>query len=145
MCSFNRGNIEGTNSSKICIWCLCVYVLCLRGDWFCRLTWQRVDIYVGRVWKCVFACDLSLTVLRWPCVVDRTLKSNYYYYYHHSQSASGYKAHQNLAQEGKVQRFGQMHRKWALLFRDRFSSYVDKLVVGLSGNVEECDTYILTC
>ena len=81
MCSFNRGNIEGANSSKICVWCLCVYVLCLWNDWFCRLTWQRVDTYVGRVWKCVFAYDLSLTVLRWPCVVDRTLKSNYYYYY----------------------------------------------------------------
>ena len=24
MCSFNRGNIEGTNSSKICVWCLWV-------------------------------------------------------------------------------------------------------------------------
>ena len=43
MCSFNRGNIEGTNSSKICVWCLCVYVLCLRRDWFCGLTWQRVE------------------------------------------------------------------------------------------------------
>jgi len=29
---------------------------------------------------CVFAYDLSFTVLRWRCVVDRTLKSNYYYY-----------------------------------------------------------------
>ena len=27
----------------------------------------------------LLAYDLSLTVLRWPCVVDRTLKSNYYY------------------------------------------------------------------
>ena len=27
--------------------------------------------------RCAFAYDLSLTVLRWPCVVDRTLKSNY--------------------------------------------------------------------
>ena len=79
MCSFNRGNIEGTNSSKICVWCLCMYVLCLWSDLFCRLTWQRVDTYVRRVQKCVFAYDLSLTVLRRPCVVDRTLKSNYYY------------------------------------------------------------------
>ena len=29
MCSFNRGNIEGTNSLKICVWCLYLYVLCL--------------------------------------------------------------------------------------------------------------------
>ena len=28
-------------------------VSCLRSDWFCRLTWQRVDTYVRRVWKCV--------------------------------------------------------------------------------------------
>ena len=59
-----------------------MYVLCLWSDWFCRLTWQRVDIYVRRVWKCVFAYDLSLTVLSWPCVVDWTLKSSYYYYYY---------------------------------------------------------------
>ena len=47
MCSFNRGNIEGTNSSEICVWCLYIYmyVLCLWSDWFCRLTWQRVDTY----------------------------------------------------------------------------------------------------
>ena len=25
MCSFNRGNIEGTNVLKICVYCLCVY------------------------------------------------------------------------------------------------------------------------
>ena len=81
MCSFSMGNIEGTNSLKFFVWCLCMYILCLWSDWFCRLTWQRVDIYVRRVYKCVFAYDLSLTVLRWPCVVDRTLKSNYYYYY----------------------------------------------------------------
>ena len=34
------------NSSKICVCCLCMYVLCLQRDWFCRLTWQRVDIYI---------------------------------------------------------------------------------------------------
>jgi len=89
VCSFKRGNIEGTDCSKICVWCLCMYVLCLWSDWFCRLTWQRVDIYVRRVWKCVFAYDLSLTVLRWPCVVNRTLKSNYYYFYQPWWSFSG--------------------------------------------------------
>ena len=29
-----------------------MHVLCLQSDWFCRLTWQRVDIYVRRVYKC---------------------------------------------------------------------------------------------
>ena len=38
MCSFDRGNVEGTGSLKICVRYLCMYVLCLRGDWFCRLT-----------------------------------------------------------------------------------------------------------
>ena len=90
MCSFNRGNIEGTNSLKIDVWCLCMYVLCLWNDWLCRLTWQRVDMYVRRVWKRVFAYDLSLTVQRWPCVADRTLKSDYYYdyYYLHCRGLS---------------------------------------------------------
>ena len=59
--------------------CLFMYVLCLWSDWFCRLTWQRVNIDVRRVEKCIFAYDPSLTVLRWPCVVDRTLKSSYCY------------------------------------------------------------------
>ena len=59
MCSFNRGNIQGTNSSKICVWCLCIYVLCLWSDWFCRLTWQRVDNYI---------CEKSLEMCSclWP-------------------------------------------------------------------------------
>ena len=59
MCSFNRGNIEGTNSSNICVWCLCMYVLCLRSDWFCRLSWQRVDIYT---------CEesLEMCICLWP-------------------------------------------------------------------------------
>ena len=70
-----------------------MYVLCLRSDWFSRLTWRRVDIYVRGVQICVFAYDLNLTVLRWSCVVDRTLKFNYYYYYYYyyyysSRSAS---------------------------------------------------------
>ena len=34
------------------------------GFVFCRLTRQRVDIYVRRVYKGVFTYDLSLTVLR---------------------------------------------------------------------------------
>ena len=63
MCSFNRGNTEGTNSSKIWAWCLCMYVLrhvCVGicfVDWF---DWQRVHVWeefyrrvhlpVTRVW-----------------------------------------------------------------------------------------------
>ena len=84
MCFFNRGNIEGTNSLKICVWCLCMYVLGLQSDWFHRLTWQTVDIYIYTCEKSLemhIAYDLSLTVLRWPCAVDRTLKFSYYYYY----------------------------------------------------------------
>ena len=38
-CSFNRGNIEGTNSSNLCLMCVYVcFVLCLRSDRFCGLT-----------------------------------------------------------------------------------------------------------
>ena len=76
MCSFNRGNIEGTNSSEICVQCLCMYVLCLQSDWFCRLNWQRVDIYI-----CEKSLEMCICLWVWlSCVVDRTLKSNYYYY-----------------------------------------------------------------
>ena len=58
MCYFNSGNIEGTNSSEMCVWCLCsvitvenckvptpqlkalyvCFVLCLHRAWFCGLT-----------------------------------------------------------------------------------------------------------
>ena len=40
MCSFKRGNVEETNSSEICVWCLCMYVSCLWSDWYCGVTWQ---------------------------------------------------------------------------------------------------------
>ena len=43
-------------------------------DWL-----DRGLIYMWEEFKNVY--DLSLTVLRWPCVVDRTLKSSYYFYY----------------------------------------------------------------
>ena len=39
----NKGNIEGTNASKIYVWCLCIYVLfqiCVR-DWFCRFDLKK--------------------------------------------------------------------------------------------------------
>ena len=38
-CSFNRGNIEGTNSSNLCLMFVHVcFVLCLRSYRFCGLT-----------------------------------------------------------------------------------------------------------
>ena len=43
MRSFNRGNIEETNSSAICVWCPCIHVLfCLCRDLFCGLTWENI-------------------------------------------------------------------------------------------------------
>ena len=44
MCSFNSGNTEGTDSSKMCVWCLCVFffLLCLCTDWFCGVTCETV-------------------------------------------------------------------------------------------------------
>ena len=76
MCSFNRGNIEGTNSSKICVWCLCMFYVCeviSFVDWL-----DRGLIYMWKEFRNVY---LLMTWV-WPsCVVDRTLKSNYYHYY----------------------------------------------------------------
>ena len=47
MCSFNRGNIEGINSLKICVWYLCMYAsfFCLCRDWSCGLTAERVFLW----------------------------------------------------------------------------------------------------
>ena len=57
------------------VWCLCMYVLCLRSDWFCGLTWQRVYI-CEQFWTVhLLMTWVWLSWLRWPCVVDRTLNS----------------------------------------------------------------------
>ena len=79
MCSFNRGNIEGTNTLKIYAWWLCIYIyVCEVIDF---VDWLDGGlIHMWEEFRNVFAYDLSLTFLRWPCVVDRTLKSSYYYY-----------------------------------------------------------------
>ena len=29
LCSFNSDNIDGTNSSKMCVLCFCMYILCV--------------------------------------------------------------------------------------------------------------------
>ena len=42
MCSFNRGNTEGTKSSQICV-CFVSWSLC--KGWFCRLAWEKVCIW----------------------------------------------------------------------------------------------------
>ena len=75
MCSFSMGNIEGTNTSIFFIWCLCMYVLFYVCKVIGFVEWlDRGFIYRRRVLKCAFSYDLRLTVLRWPCVVNRTLK-----------------------------------------------------------------------
>ena len=40
MCSFKRGDIEGTNSSKnLSDVCVCMFYVCeMIANWFCRLT-----------------------------------------------------------------------------------------------------------
>ena len=49
---------------------LCI-ILCV--DCFC--TWVHVFV-LEKLRKCAFAYD-SLIILRWPCVVDRTVKAKY--------------------------------------------------------------------
>ena len=56
MCSFNRVILKGLTLQKICVWCLCMYVLCLQSDWFCRLIWQRVDICEKSLEMCTCLC-----------------------------------------------------------------------------------------
>ena len=66
--SFNRDNIGGTNSSKICVWCLCMYIsfyVCVEIDF---VDWLKKGVIYMRdleVWLCLW---LSLIVLRWLCV-----------------------------------------------------------------------------
>ena len=92
-----------TNSLNLCVSDVCVYMyvcevigfdlniffiqdkikiqrIVMWSDWFCRLTWQRVDIYICEKSLETCICLWPEFVLRWPCVVDRTLKSNYYYF-----------------------------------------------------------------
>ena len=79
MCFFNRGKFKGTNSWKF-VSDICVCMFCFMFA-KCLVLWTDLTkglyIYMRWVLKCAFAYDQSLTVLRWPCVVDRTLKSSY--------------------------------------------------------------------
>ena len=78
MCSFNRVNIEGTNSSKVCVWRQCMYVLLYVCDGTGFVDWfHKGFIYMRTVLKFAFAYVLSFPVLRWPSVVTWTLKSKY--------------------------------------------------------------------
>ena len=56
MCSFNRGNTEGTNSSKFCVWCLRVSGKRRR---FLQGLVLWTDLRKGdeKSLKCVFAYD----------------------------------------------------------------------------------------
>ena len=71
--------IEGTNASKFFVWCLCMYVLCLWSDWFCRLTWQRVDVIICEkslemcifLWR-VFDCP-EVTLCSWQDIKIQSL------------------------------------------------------------------------
>ena len=78
LCSFNRSHVEGTNSSKDCIWCLCMYAVVVVFIYVCIGTgfvnWLEKR-FMRRVlrWICLW---LSLVVLRWPSAVDRTLESS---------------------------------------------------------------------
>ena len=72
MYSFNRGNVEATNSSKICVWCLCAcFVFVCLGigivDWL-----EKGFVHEKSFEVCVYLWE-SLVVLRWHLAVDRTL------------------------------------------------------------------------
>ena len=78
LCALLTGVIlKGLTLRKFVSDVLCMQVLYLWSDWFCRLTWQIDLIYMWEEFRNV---HLLMTVLRWLCVVDRTLKSNYHCY-----------------------------------------------------------------
>ena len=55
LCSFNTGNIEGTNSSKMCVYMYVLFYVCV-GTGFCGLTRGKVILY-ERNFNCEFARD----------------------------------------------------------------------------------------
>ena len=58
MCSFNRVILKGLTLQKfVSDVCLCMF--CSWSDCFCRLTWQRVDIYI-------YEKNLEMHVCLWP-------------------------------------------------------------------------------
>ena len=64
MCSSNRGNIEGTDSSKICVWCLCMFYVCkVIGfvDWLDRgliCMWEEFrNVYLLMTWVWLYWGD----------------------------------------------------------------------------------------
>ena len=63
-------------------WFHCLPSLLYWRSRFCWLTWQRVDTYMWEEFRNVYLLMTWVwpAFLRWPCVVDGTLKSNYYYY-----------------------------------------------------------------
>ena len=77
LCALLTGVIlKGLTLRKFMSVCVCMFYVCkVIGfvDWL-----DRGLIYMWDEFRNVYLL-MSLTVLRWPCVVDRTLKPNYYY------------------------------------------------------------------
>ena len=71
-CSFNRGNTEGT-FENLCFMFVYVYV-CGETGFVDQL--EKGFIYEKSSEICICLC-WGLIVLRWPCAVDRMLKSSY--------------------------------------------------------------------
>ena len=75
MCSFNTGNTEGTNSSEICVWCLCMYILFYVCAGISFVDWVEKEYKYEKGFEmCIICLWQSLVVLRCPCAVDWMLK-----------------------------------------------------------------------
>ena len=77
MYSFNQSNIEGTNSSKTNVWYLRIYDL----FYFCAgigfRHWLEKGFMCEKSFEMYICVWQRLIGLRWPCAVNRMLKSNY--------------------------------------------------------------------
>ena len=75
LCTLYFTLIEGCTAGGIC-------VPCMYSHWMMYCWWNLCTLYLlsCQVRVTIGDPNLSLTVLRCPCVVDRILKSNYYYY-----------------------------------------------------------------
>ena len=78
-CSFNWGNIERTNSMKICVWCLCMYAVFYVCAGIGFVDWLEKGFTFEKSSEVCICLWQNLIIPRWPCAVDRTLKLSYYH------------------------------------------------------------------
>ena len=74
----NKSNIKGSNSSKMCVWCLCTHVLSYVCVWTDFVCWTSIVLTYEKSFNMCIDFGQSLSVLRQPGAIGRTLESSYW-------------------------------------------------------------------